>query len=73
MYNSLIAITRLGEPKDETQVAQEVANLCKVETFLLEIILVILVLLRPIVIDAMSHPAIKETSLAAASAIAVEK
>ena len=53
--------------------AVEVDNLPEAETLLEEMIWVIPVLLRPIVMDPMPHPPIRETSLAAASATGVEK
>ena len=51
-------MTCLGEPKVETPEALEVDNLPEADTLLEEMIRVIPVLLRPIVMDTMSHPPI---------------
>jgi len=66
-------MTYLGEPKVRTPEVLEVDKLPKAETLLEEMIRVIPVLLRPIVMDPMLHPPIRETSLAVASAIGVQK
>ena len=63
----------LGEHKVETPEALEVDNHPAGEMLLAEMIRVIPVLLRPIVMDPMPHPPIRETSLAVASATEVEK
>jgi len=65
-------MTCLGEPKVETPQALEVDNLPEAETLQEEMIRVILVLLRPIVMDPMPLPPIRETSFAVASATGVE-
>jgi len=52
-------MTCLGEPKVETLEGLEVDNLPEAETLLEEMIRVIPVLLRPIVMDLMSHPPIR--------------
>jgi len=57
----------------ETPEALEVDNHPAGEMLLAEMIRVIPVLLRPIVMDPMPHPPIRETSLAVASATEVEK
>ena len=62
-----------GVPKVETPEALEVDNLPEAEPLLEEMTRVIPVLLRPIVMDPMLHPPIRETSLAVASAIGVQK
>jgi len=69
----LTAMTCLGEPKVETPEAQEVDNLPEAETLLEATIWVIPVLLRPIVMDPMPHPPIRETSLVVASTTGVQK
>ena len=69
----MTAMICLGEPKVETPEALEVDNLREAETLLEETIRVIPVLLRPIVMDPMPHPLIRETSLAVANTIGVEK
>ena len=68
-----MAMICLGVPKVETPEALEVDNLPEVETLLEETIRVIPVLLRPIVMDPMPYPPIRETSFAVANATGVEK
>ena len=71
--NGLTDMTYLGEPKVESPEALEVDNLPEAIMLLEEMIRVIPVLLRPIVMDPIPHPPIRETSLAVASATGVEK